>query len=144
MSLAERRWLRVCTPLSSLVLPISPLARIVTVLTALVLLSLVHSERLLSQGILPEVSNATCSGVAKSAKVIAVKVFDDTGCVYYLFPRSLPVRILLSIDPVAGPTCALLFHKRIVFWTSTSQTAFPELTGLLKLLKTAVALLLLP
>ena len=62
-------------------------------------------------------SNATCSGVAKSAKVIAVKVFDDTGCVYYLFPQSLPVRILLSIDPVAGSTCALLFHKKLVFWT---------------------------
>lgn len=61
-------------------------------------------------------SNATCSGVAKSAKVIAVKVFDDHGCVYYLFPRSLPVRVLLFIGSVVGPTCTLLSHKKLVFF----------------------------
>ena len=104
--------------MSSLVLPTSSLCRIVTALTALVLLSLVHSERLLSYEVLPEqVSNVTHSGVAKSARVIAVKVLGDNGCVYYPPPRILPVLVLLSIDLVAGPMRALLFHKKLVFWT---------------------------
>lgn len=62
-------------------------------------------------------SNAACSGIAKHARAIAVKVIDDDGCVSYLSPRSLPVRVLLSIGPVNGPMCALLFHKALVFWT---------------------------
>jgi len=60
--------------------------------TVPVLLSPIHSKRLLSSGVLPEqVSDAIYSGVAKSANVIAVKVMADNGCVFYLSPRRLPV-----------------------------------------------------
>ena len=73
-------------------LPISPLRRIVMAPTVLVLLSPAHSTRLLSYGVLLEqVSDTTCSGVAKSAKVIAVKVLADNGCVFCLSPQSSPV-----------------------------------------------------
>jgi len=62
--------------LSSPILPISSLSRIVTTITVLVPLSLVNSKWLLSCGVLPEqVSNTAYSGVARS-KVIAVKVLD--------------------------------------------------------------------
>ena len=58
----------------------------------LVLLSLVHSKSPLPYDVLPEhVSDTTYSGVAKSAKVIAVKVVDDEGCVSYLPPQGLSV-----------------------------------------------------
>jgi len=60
--------------------------------TVLVLLSPVHSKRLLSYGVLTEqVPDAIYSGVAKSANVIAVKVLADNGCVFYLSPQSSPV-----------------------------------------------------
>lgn len=82
--LAGRRRFRVCT-LSFPVLPTSLPCHIVTVPTVLALLSPARSKCPPSHGVLPQrVVNAAYSGIAKSAKVIAVKVMDDKGCAHCL------------------------------------------------------------
>ena len=73
------------------ILPISSPHYIVTVLTVLALPSPVHSECLLSYGALScRVADATYSGIAKSAKVIAVKVMG-WGCVLSLPHQGLSI-----------------------------------------------------
>ena len=90
------------------------------------------------------VTNATYSGIAKSAKVIAVKAMADDGCVPYVSSRAIRLT-RTSKGLVNGLMCRLLSHETSLLGSVlTFPAVFPEWTGLLVPPKSAVALLLLP
>ena len=85
-----------------------------TALTVLERLSLVHRCLLSRNALRRQMPNATYSGLAKSAHVIAVKVLNDHGWVSYLPPKFWPLTLAFCRGGSGADMCAPLSRGRII------------------------------